>query len=228
MQKRIGILGGISHESTIEYYNLFHQLSFKRHKNYYYPEIVIYSLDFQKFTDLEDGDDKSAYINYILTGINALDKAGADFALMAANSPHSVFPEVESGADIPIVSIVDAAIMEAQKKGFKDLLLLGIEHTMKSSFYQEAGKKHDINITVPSEDDMDVVNTIIFNELVLGNILQSSRKILKKIIAKHDVDAVILGCTELPLILKPEESEIPLLSTTQLHVEASLDFALGG
>ncbi|MCP4728046.1 MAG: amino acid racemase [bacterium] len=228
MPKRIGILGGISHESTAEYYNLLHRMFFKRHKDYYYPEIVIYSLDFQKFTDLENKEDKSEYIEYISLGIKALERAGAEFVLMAANSPHSVYNEVESSAGVPMISIVDAAIKNANDRGLKNLLLLGIEVTMRSSFYQNSGKKLGINITVPSDEDIDVVNTIIFDELVLGNILQSSRNILHKIIAKHNVHGVILGCTELPLILRPEDSAIPLLSTTLLHVEAALDHALSG
>jgi aspartate racemase len=225
-KKRIGILGGISYESTSVYYNLLHEKYFTRCGDYYYPEVVIYSLNLQKFTDFEDRDEIEAYIDYIVFGVQALKRAGVDFALLAANSPHAVFAEVEQRVNIPLLSIVDVTAREAARLGLRRLLLLGIRFTMQSTFYADACRALGMEVITPALADQDRINQIIFEELTVGQFKATSRQELLNIIAQHDVDGVILGCTELPLILHPEHAELPLLNTLDLHVEAALDFAL--
>lgn len=226
MAKRIGIIGGISHESTIKYYEYILKKYYARKRNYHYPEMVIFSLDLKKLMEFEDREDMDGYIHYIREGIKALEKAGAEFIVIAANSPHSVFEVVEKMASVPMISIVEVAAREAEKWDMKKLLLIGIKYTMQSSFYQDVFKKHGMEVITPSEEEQDEINKIVFNELVLGIFKKETRIKLINTIKNYKVDGVILGCTELPLILDQEDTEVKLLNTLVLHARAALDFAL--
>jgi aspartate racemase len=225
MAKRIGILGGISYESTASYYRLIHEKYYERRGDYHYPEVVVYSLDFQRFTDLENGD-REAYIEYIVEGVRGLEAAGAEFVVMAANSPHAVYDEVSDAASVPMLSIAEATMNRAEDMGLRRLLLLGIKFTMQGTFYRDAGARHGVQVVTPSEPEQDEVDRIVFSELVLGICKDESRRRLLDIVGAYPVDGVILGCTELPLILGQVDSELPLLDTVDIHVEAALDYAL--
>ena len=225
MKKRIGILGGISYESTIKYYELICAKYYETVGDYFYPEIVIFSLNFQKFTNFElEG--TPHYIEYILEGIKSLEKAGADFVIMAANSPHAVFTEVEEKSNLPVLSIVEVTAERAKKEGMRTLLLLGIKFTMQSSFYQDVCKKFRITVVVPSHEQQNSIDRIIFNELARGILKEESRKRIIDIIESYEADGVILGCTELPLLITQKDVKKPLLDTVELHVEAALKYAL--
>jgi aspartate racemase len=226
--KTIGILGGISPESTMLYYDHIVKAYHAREGNYYYPEIVIYSLNFQHFTDLEDSGDIQAYVQDIVTGIRALQGAGANFVLMAANSPHAVFDVVREQTNVDLLSIVRVTLDHAQERGMNTLLLLGIKFTMQSSFYRQACAARGIRLLVPTEAEQDEVNRIIFEELTIGLVLPESKARLLDIVGRYEVDGVILGCTELPLILGPDDTTVPLLNTLALHAEAALDYAMHG
>ncbi len=224
-KKRIGILGGISYESTINYYEIILKKYYERYNDYYYPEIVIFSLDFQKFTDFEDKNEKE-YITYIMEGITALEDAGAEFVVMAANSPHAVFEDVKRQSRIPLLSIVEVTAHKAVEENMKMLLLLGIKFTMQSLFYQDVCKKYGITVVVPSDKEQDEINTIIFDELVIGVFKEESKRRLIDIINGYNVDGVILGCTELPLIIHQRDVGVPLLNTLEIHAEAALAYSL--
>lgn len=226
MSKRIGILGGISAESTIRYYDRIIKGYFEHTRDYYYPEVVIFSLNFQRFTDFEDQRDKDGYVAEIMSGVTALERAGAEFVIMAANSPHAVFNEIEQLAKIPLLSIVKVTAEYAERKSLRRLLLLGIKFTMQSSFYQDVFRELGIEIVAPSSEEQDEINRIIFEELARGIVRDESRKRFLETISKYPVDGAILGCTELPLLLRQKDSHIPLLDTLELHAEAALDFAL--
>jgi len=134
MHKRIGILGGISYVSTKQYYELIHKKYYNRKHDYYFPEVVVFSLNFQRFTDYENSD-KKQYIEYILEGIRGLEATGVDCIVMAANFPHSVYSDLVTQTPIPIYSISDVTIKKAQELKLKNILLLGIKHTMDSGCY---------------------------------------------------------------------------------------------
>jgi aspartate racemase len=223
--KRIGILGGISYESTLNYYRLILEQYYTIYKDYYYPEVVIFSLSFQKFTDFENSNTRE-YIGYIMEGIHALEGAGVDFIAMAANSPHAVFDTISKQARVPMVSIVEATLIKAFKNNMKTLLLLGIAFTMESSFYTDAAEPYGIRVLVPNSKERAEINTIIFDELVRGIIKEKSKTRLLNIIGSYNVDGVILGCTELPLIVTPKDCSIPLLDTVKIHVNAILHYAV--
>lgn len=226
MSKRIGILGGMSHESTVKYYDFFHKKYYEKYQNYDYPEIAVYSLNFQKVIDYEHNGDKQGYINYLLQGIQGLTNAGADFVIMAANSPHAVFHELEEQSKVPMISIAEETIKKAKKERMKRLLLTGIKYTMQSPFYKEVGKKYGIEIVTPSGKEQDRINGIIFDELCLGVFNESSKKRILSIIESYPLDGVVLGCTELPLLVEQKDTNIPLLNTSDIHVEAALAYAL--
>ncbi|MEM7033296.1 MAG: amino acid racemase [Chloroflexota bacterium] len=224
--KMIGLLGGISHESTIQYYDLILKKYYALKGDYYYPRIVIHSLDFQRFTDFENNGDRLGYVNEIMTGVDSLEKAGVDFIVMTANSPHSVYYDVAKRTLLPIISIVDETMRYAKQHHLKSLLLTGIKYTMQADFYPQACLQTGITLHIPTDEEQDLIDNIIFDELVLGIFKPESKQILLDIIAQYPVDGVILGCTELPLIVKQDDLPIHAINTLDLHAEAALRFAL--
>lgn len=226
MAKRIGVLGGISHESTAKYYSLIHEKYYARRGDYHYPEVVVYSLDFQRFTDHENTD-MGAYISYIMRGVMGLEAAGAELIVMAANSPHAVYEQVSKQASVPVLSIAEATLEKASSLGLRRLLLLGIKFTMRGTFYQDAGRRHGIHVMTPTEQEQDEVDRIVFKELVVGVHRDETRRRLLDIMEAYPVEGVILGCTELPMLLRQGDSRLPLLDTVDIHVESALDYALG-
>ncbi|MCK6440200.1 MAG: amino acid racemase, partial [Planctomycetes bacterium] len=195
MKKVIGILGGISAASTARYYDAIMKKYYDLRGDMYFPEVVIYSLDFQKFTDCENSYDLREYIDYTLSGIHALERAGANVIVMAANSVHSIYHEVCEHSDVPVLSIVDVALHFAIANKMRSVLLLGIKHTMNGGFYQDAFRKRGITVVTPSNEDKDYVDDAIFNELSLHVYKDSTRGRLLDIISRYNVDGVILGCT---------------------------------
>jgi len=224
--KKIGILGGMSYESTIKYYDLILQKYYDRYHDYNYPEILIYSLNFQKVIDYELGTNEGIYVDYLMTGINSLQNGGVNFIVMAANSPHAVYEKLVQKSKIPILSIVEATAKKAQKENLRKLLLLGIKYTMQSSFYKDYFAKSDMEVITPLNSEQDIINQIIFDELVIGNFTQESKEMLLKIVNNYDVDGVILGCTELPLILQQNDTDVILLDTVEIHAEAALKYCI--
>ncbi len=228
--KKIGILGGISAISTIAYYNKILSLYYDRYKNYYYPEISIESLDFQRFTDLEDCHDMENYKKYILSGIKNLEMAGSDIIIMAANSPHSVFTSIQEKSSVPMISIVECVKNFALNNGMKKLLLTGIKYTMQNTFYQDELSKYGIEVIAPSAEEMDTINDIIFSELALNVISPASQIKFMNIVEKYShqfcIDGVILGCTELPEFVEGLKSSVPLINSVELHCKEVLEYCL--
>jgi len=228
MKKKIGIVGGISLASTIQYYRTITDLYFKQFGDYYYPEIIIDSLDFQYFTDLENENKMPEYIDYIVKSTGNLEKAGADFIIMAANSPHSVFDEVEKRTKLPMISIVDTVTKNALANGLKNVLLTGIKYTMQSDFYSKGFAKLGMKVIVPCEEHQNKINDIIFGELVVNKFLAETRKKFLDIINSYNADGVILGCTELPLLLSQNDTNVRLLDSLALHCQAALQYSING
>ena len=224
--KKIGILGGMSYESTIKYYDLLLQKYYDENNDYNYPEILIYSLNFQKVIDYELGNETPKYIDYLMSGINSLQNGGADFIVMAANSPHAVYDDLVQKAEVPILSIVKATAEKALEMGLNKLLLIGIKFTMQSSFYQRIFENSNMQVITPEDIEQDLIDQIIFDELVIGKFKNESKQKLLEIIHNYEVDGVILGCTEIPLMLHKNDTNIKLLDTIEIHVEATLKFAM--
>ena len=225
-KKKIGLIGGISAASTLQYYKTITDLYYERRGDYYYPEILIYSLDFQYFTDMENQGKKEEYIDYIHAAAEALLNAGADFIAMAANSPHSVYDEVKKMSGAEMISIVESAATAAAGAGLKTVLLTGIKYTMQADFYQKGFEKSGINVITPAEAHQDEIDRMIFDELVIHKFTHETKQRFTEIIKSYNADGVILGCTELPLLLKQKDIDIKILDTLSLHCEAILTHAL--
>ncbi|MFX0155547.1 MAG: aspartate/glutamate racemase family protein [Candidatus Hodarchaeota archaeon] len=223
---RIGILGGMSYESTIKYYDLLLERYYEKFNDYNYPEILIFSLNFQKVISYELSGNREKYIEYLMSGIKSLEKGGVAFIVMAANSPHTVYNELENLSEVPILSIVKATFEKARKKKMKKLLLLGIKFTMQNTFYQDYFNKFGTQVITPSDEEQNIIDKMIFDELVIGFFKQESKDNLLRIINQYHVDGVILGCTELPLILTQNDTKKELLDTVEIHVDATLDYYL--
>ncbi len=221
--KRIGLIGGTSPESTLYYYGLFVEESHRRFEKNFYPEIVIFSVNFKKFRGFPTWEEKK---NYLLEGVRALECSGADIIALTANTPHMVFDDLQRETDRKMISIIDALAEESKRKGFKKLLLLGTKITMTSDFYIERLERHGLEVVIPNESEINEVDRIIFEELALGNL--KSKEYLVNLVNKYasEVDAAVLGCTELPLALKEGDTKIPLLDTVKIHVNAILQEAV--
>lgn len=223
--KIIGVLGGMSPESTREFYDLLIKKHYEQNKDYAYPEVIIYSLNFEKIIQLKKSDNSELYIEELMKGIFSLAKAGSEFIIIASNTPHVVFDELQKRSKIPLLSIVQNTVNKAKDIGLKKLLLLGTKFTMQSTFYKVEFQKTGIEIIVPSDDKQEIINKIIFDELVQGIVKQDSKKIILKVINSYEVNGVILGCTELPMIISSKDTSKVLLNTLVIHAESTLSYA---
>ena len=223
----LGIIGGLGPESTIDYYQKILALYRERTGDGSYPEFIIASVNLRKGLDFMDANDLAGMADYLLEGIGKLARAGADFGLISANTPHIVFDEVASKSPILLISIVEATCAAAKARNLKRLALFGTRYTMQGSFYQKVFSREGIDLLVPDPTDQDYIHNKYFSELVPGEFLPQTRAGLLAIIdrmkAKSDIDGVILAGTELPLILRdPDHNGIPILNTTKIHVEAAV------
>jgi aspartate racemase len=226
--KTLGIVGGIGPESTIEYYRSIVREYRKAASDGSSPDLVIISIDVRVFLDLIEKRRYAETSEYIGKAIESLAKAGADFALLAANTPHILFEDFRKGSSIPLLSIVEVTCRAAITLQLKRVGLIGTRFTMQSDFYQRQFAQEAIEVVVPRGDEQDLIHEIYVGELLNGRILSLSRQrvctILGRMIRDHRVDGVILAGTELPLLLDGmrELESIPFLDTTQIHVKAAV------
>ena len=223
--KTLGIIGGP--ESTIDYYQSIIALYRERTTDGSYPQFIINSIDLKKGLAFMDASNLSGMADFLLEAIGKLARAGADFGLISANTPHIVFDEVASKSPIPLISIVEATCATAKARELKRLTLFGTRYTMQAAFYPKVFSREGIELFVPERDDQDYIHGKYFNELVPGKFLPETHAGLLAIVdrmkAKSDIDGVILAGTELPLILRdPDYNGIPFLNTTKIHCEAAV------
>jgi len=225
--KKIGIIGGMSPESTLYYYKKFIEISREKFEPYFYPELIIYSINFKEFKDNPNGWEGRKKI--LINAAKALERAGAEVIGIAANTPHMVFSDVQRAVNVEMVSIVDAVAEEAKRRGLRKLLLLGTKTTMTMPFYKEALKEKGFEIIVPNENEIEEINRILFEESVFGNFKSNPYllDLIEKYISEQGIEGVILGCTELPLAIKPGDVSAEVLDTAEIHVRALIEKALG-
>ncbi len=227
--KKIGLLGGMGPEASLEYYRQLISLAKENKPEERYPEIVIYNLNFEDFCKpVSRGEDEEVF-NLLRNKLNALKKAGADFAMMASNTPHLYYDRLEDEVSIPLLSIVDATAERAKERRLEKVALLGTEFTMNADFYPSTFEESGIDLVVPKGEHRSVVHDKIMNELVNGEFRDSTKEKLIEIIGglrrNQGIDGVVLGCTELPLILSEEELGVSVLDTTRIHVEAGFELS---
>jgi aspartate racemase len=226
--KTLGIIGGVGPESTIEYYRTIIALYRARKPDGSYPEFIINSVDLKKGMDFMASNDLAGAARHLVEEITKLAQAGADFGLIAANTPHIVFDEVEHRSPIPLISIVECACAAAKARGLKRLGLFGTRFTMQGKFYPKVFSREGIELVVPDPKDQEYIHDKYLNELVPGIFLPETRENLLAIVDrlknKIDIDGVILAGTELPLILSDaDHNGIPFLNTTKMHCEAAVN-----
>ena len=226
--KKIGMIGGFGPESTLDYYRLLNQQYRLLQGEGSLPEIIIYSMDIYAMLSLVKEKRWDDLTEYLLKGINTLNKAGADFGFISANTPHVVFNSLKELSPIPLISIVEEASKKTKEMGLKKVGLLGTGFTMQSSFYQEVFANDNISIVLPYKQEQDYIQEKLMTEIELGVFQEVTRQglleIVKRMIDDDSIQGLILGCTELPLILTKDEFGIPFLNTTQIHVESVLNY----
>jgi aspartate racemase len=224
----IGLIGGMSWESTVEYYRIMNEIVKERLGGWNSAEVLLYSVNFEEIVSLQKAGEWDR-LGEILGDIAVkLENAGAKAVLICTNTMHKVADAVEKRIGIPLINIIDVTAEALKGDGVKKAGLLGTKFTMEDGFYQERMKKHGIEVIVPEkEEDRNAIHSIIFDELCLGIIREESERRLRKIVdelKERGAEGIILGCTELPLILRDEE----FYNTTKLHAEAAVQLLLEG
>jgi aspartate racemase len=226
--KTLGIIGGIAPESTIDYYRTIIALYRARKTDGSYPPLLINSIDLQRVLATVGAGELAALTDWLLTEFQKLERAGAEFAILASNTPHIVFDDLERRSPLPLISIVAEAAAVAQTRGLKRLALFGTRFTMQGPVYREVFSRHDIAVVAPESADQDYIHEKYMSELVAGIFLPETYAgllaIVDRMVQSAGIDGVILGGTELPLILRePAHNGIPFLNTTQIHAEAAVE-----
>ena len=226
--KILGIIGGLGPESTLEYYRTVIMLYRERQRDGSYPEFIINSVDLKKGLDFMAESNLTGMADYLLEEISKLARAGANFGLISANTPHIVFDEVASKSPIPLISIVEATCAAAKARGLKKLALFGTRFTMQGTFYPKVFSHEGIELVIPDAKEQDYLHDKYLNELVPGKFLSETRAGLLAIVdrmkAKSNIDGVILAGTELPLILRESSHKgVPFLDTTKIHCQAAVE-----
>lgn len=229
MHKTIGILGGMSPESTVAYYEYITRTYTERFGDYGYPEIIIYSVSFQPYVDWPEAGRWDLVADGLSEAAKHLEQAGADVILIATNTMHIVFDRVQASVGVPMLSLLEAVGEAIKGREMETVGLLGTRFTMEETFYSEALSEKGIEVLVPDADDRAYVDGVIYDELVAGQIREASRvgfvSVIDKLVARG-AEGVILGCTEIPLLVSEEDAGVPLFDTTRVHAEAALRYAV--
>ncbi len=219
----------MSWESTVEYYRIMNRAVMEKLGGHHSAEIIMYSVDFQGIHDLQF-ENRWDEMGLILGDIaEVLERAGADFLVIATNTMHKLFPEVQRRVKIPLLHIADATAEKIKERGLRRVGLLGTKFTMEMDFYRERLARHGIDILVPPAREREYINRVIYEELVKGILREESRRRFLEIIKaleENGAEGIVLGCTEIPLLIKQEHTELPLFNTTEIHARAAVDLAL--
>mgnify|MGYP001639733538 FL=1 len=222
MMKTIGLIGGMSWESTVTYYQVINETIKKQLGGLHSAKCILYSVDFDEIEKYQASGEWDKSTDVLSEAAQALERAGADYIVICTNTMHKVAPEIGRRIHIPILHIADMTAAELQKQGIKKVGLLGTKYTMRQDFYKNILIEQGIEVVIPNDADVDVVNRIIYDELCLGKISEQSKDIYLDIIMKLAQDGaqgIILGCTEIGLLVRQPDTDIPLFDTTLIHAE---------
>lgn len=227
--KTIGLIGGMSWESTVTYYQILNETIKKQLGGLHSAKILLYSVDFQEIEECQaNGDwDKSAEI--LTIAAKNLESAGADFIVICTNTMHKIVPQMQKQINISIIHIAEATAEVLKEKKISKVALLGTKYTMKQDFYKEKLISTGVEVLIPNDEDVELVNNVIYDELCLGIINESSKKEYLRIIEyfkEQGAQGVILGCTEIGLLIKQQNTELPIFDTTQIHAIKAAMFSI--
>jgi aspartate racemase len=230
--KMIGLIGGMSWESSAEYYRILNQSVRGRLGTTASARCLLWSFDFSEIERLQHDGDWDGLTVRMIDAARRLEAGGADVMLICTNTMHRMAAEVQNAISVPLLHIADPTAEQIKAAGFKKIGLLGTAFTMEQDFYKGRLRDlHGLDVVIPNEQDRAVAHRIIYEELVAGKVTSASRDAYRQVIARlvaNGAEAVILGCTEIMLLVKPEDSPVPLFDTTALHAEAAIAMALRG
>lgn len=228
--KTIGLLGGMSWESSLEYYRIINETVKKRLGSLHSAQCLMFSVDFAEIESLQHAGEWDELTHQMIAAVHRLERGGADFTVICTNTMHRMADEIDAATSIPLLHIADAAAEAVSRAGLIKVGLLGTRFTMEGEFYRKRlEQKHNLQVIIPEEVDRQEIHRIIYEELVQGQVLESSRKVYQKIIERlqdKGTQGVILGCTEIPLLIRPSDVNIPVFDTTRIHAEAAVAWAL--
>lgn len=228
--KTIGLIGGMSWESSLEYYRIINETVKEKLGEFHSAKSIMYSVDFQEVEKLQHQGDWDGATALMIDAAQRVERAGADFLIICTNTMHKMADEVQSAIQIPLLHIVDVTADAIEANGQKKVGLLGTRFTMEQNFYKgRLLNKHGIEVLIPDEEERQIIHDIIYNELCLGQLKESSRKQFRAIIfhlVSQGAEGVVLGCTEIPLIVSQQDYKIPLYDTTVIHARAAVNYAI--
>ena len=228
--KTIGLIGGMSWESTVPYYRQINEAIKDRLGGLHSAKIVLYSVDFHEIERLQHAGDWEAAGAVLAQAARSLEAAGADFLVLCTNTMHKVAPDIEAAVRIPLLHIADPTAVELKRAGHATVGLLGTRFTMEQAFYRDRlSERHGLRVIVPGPQDRETIHRIIYQELCLGVVTAASRSEYRRVIeslASQGAQAIILGCTEISLLVNQQDAAVPLFDTTAIHARAAAEKAL--
>lgn len=228
--KIIGLVGGTGWVSTLDYYRYFNELVFKNTEGESTAEVIINSVNYPAIAKLTAAGKWDDITKIITNAALALQTAGAECILLGANTMHHIAPQVKAAINIPFIHIAEETGKEIKKKGLKKVALLGTKYTMQLPFFKDVLASMGIETIIPNESDIQIINDSIYKELALGIITPATKENYLQIMQKlqqEGAEGIILGCTEIPLLIKPNDFDLPLFDTTFIHAGAAVNFSLG-
>ncbi|MGA9855306.1 MAG: aspartate/glutamate racemase family protein [Gammaproteobacteria bacterium] len=229
--RTLGLIGGMSWESTAHYYSRINQLVAQQLGGLHSAQLLLYSIEFDTLQKMQHADDWQGAAHLLVDAAQRLESAGAEGLVICANTMHKVAPEIEAAIGLPLIHIADATADAIKQKGLQTLGLLGTRFTMEQDFYrQRLEQRYGLRIIIPNEGERQILHHIIFEELCKGEVRPESREIFKAIIVRlgaAGAQGAILGCTEFTLFGLQEKSSMPLFDTTEIHTRAAVDWILG-
>jgi aspartate racemase len=227
--KIIGLIGGMSWESSVEYYRIINEGVKSKLGGLHSAKCILYSVNFAEIEKCQSQGDWGKAGKILTDAAKSLEKSGADFIIICTNTMHKVIDVIHENINIPILHIADATATQIKKYGLGTIGLLGTKYTMEQDFYKSRLEVQGLKVLIPPDQEREMINTIIFEELCLGKILPSSRYSFKRAIdhlIENGAEGIVLGCTEIGLLIKQKDSDVPLFDTASIHALAAVNKAL--
>ena len=227
--KTIGLIGGMSWESTVTYYKIINETVKERLGGLHSAKCILYSVDFQEIEECQANGNWEKSGEILGEAANNLEKAGADFIVICTNTMHKVVDQIKEKISIPILHIAEMTAEKILEKGLKNIALLGTKYTMEQDFYKSKLIEKGIHVIIPDKNDIEIINEVIYDELCLGIINSNSKKKFLEIVDKlrnKGAEGIILGCTEIGLLIKNEDTDVPLFDTAIIHAEQAAMYSI--
>jgi aspartate racemase len=228
--KVIGLIGGMSWESTVPYYKLINETIKARLGGLHSAQLILYSVDFHEIERLQRAADWPAAGELLAAAARSLEAAGAHFLVLCTNTMHKVAAQIEAAVAIPLLHIADPTSLAIKAEGHTTVGLLGTRFTMEEAFYRERlSTRHGLTVLIPGSDEREFIHRVIYDELCLGQVLPASRAAYRRVLAelaRQGAEAIILGCTEISLLVDQSDSPVPLFDTTRIHACQAAEWAL--